>query len=145
MTTLVWTRSPATIAADRRITEDTLITRSRKLHRLKNHAIGICGDFANGAAFVDWWRKGKKDECPLDKKTEALVMDLETGKCWHWSMGGVPIPIEEAFVAVGSGAPIAFGALEWGATAKEAVETAMMRDSATGDGVTVIHKRRRRS
>lgn len=116
------------MAADTGVT-DTFITRGIKLHKKAGHIIGFCGDVAQALVFVDWFFNQKKNRRPdLSSETgwEALVLNKDGITTWDRSLR--PIPMDEEFYAIGSGASLAMGAMEAGATAEEAVTIACKRD-----------------
>jgi len=136
MTTIAW--RDGVIASDRQSINGKIPVRCTKLFRTKEYAIGVAGSLSYGIAFVNWFQGDRSDECPLDEITAALVMNLETGACEQWEAPGVGIPVEDDFEAIGSGAAVAIGAMEMGATAKEAIRIASKRDTGTGMGIQVI-------
>lgn len=136
ITTVAW--RAGVLAADKKASSDGTAWRVTKLRRTKTHAIAFAGNVANGLQFIKWFSdsvRREEYECPLNKETEALVMDLETGECEHWDCEGIPIPIEDKFAAIGSGAAFAIGAMSFGASAIEAVECASEWDNDSGLGV----------
>ena len=74
----------------------------------------------------------------MDDQSTAIVLDLSTGVAEVWEHPGIGIPIEEDFAAIGSGVGIAYGAFWMGATARQAVQAAILFDEGTGLGVQVI-------
>ena len=136
MTTIAW--RDGVIASDRQCSSGGIITKCRKLFKVGHYAIGTSGNLSVGMLFCQWWADGRREDCPLDESTYALVMDINTGVCEIWEHPGVGIPIEEDFSAIGSGAAVAYGALHTGATAREAVTAAIKWDDSTGIGVQAI-------
>ena len=126
------------MAADRQSSGGGLVTRCRKLFKVQQYAIGVSGNLASGILFRNWWDNRRQGDCPLDEDTHALVMDTNTGVCELWEHPGVGIPIEEDFASIGSGSGIAYGALEMGATARQAVSAAIKWDESSGVGVHTI-------
>lgn len=107
-----------------------------KLFYKKPFYVGFCGDVDTMQRtlefFVDpdGWRLPKKYEA-----TEFVVLTTD-GKMFTFSDPRKWIPINSKFYAVGSGSHFAMGAMEKGATPKEAVEAAIKLDKASGFGVT---------
>jgi hypothetical protein len=129
------------LAADKMAASGDIPFKATKLFRTKTHAIAFAGEFAEGIAFVKWFpvRDGK---CPL-KKTDALVMDLETGVCSWWE-GESEALIEDSMAAIGSGAGVALGAMSFGASAREAIECSSAWDTNTGLGCNYAKSKKAR-
>jgi 20S proteasome alpha/beta subunit len=133
MTTVAW--RDGVLAADKKGSVGNTGYRVTKLFKAKGHAIGFAGNQGVGLKFVDWWRAGKPGKCPLDDESEALVMDLATGRCYHYEEDGHPIPVEDKFASIGTGSDFAIGAMAAGATAVEAVKIASKWDNCSGLGI----------
>lgn len=138
MTTIVY--RDGVIAADRQAETGGTVTRCTKLFRLEGFVIGVSGNLAVGIAFKRWFEGDQDGDCPLDDSTDALVMNTQTGVCEHWETPGIGIPVEDDFVAIGSGAELAYGAMEMGADAKKAIKVASKWDSSTGNGIQAVKK-----
>jgi len=140
MTIIVWRNG--VIASDSQMTNENISSKTKKLFRIKNMAIGFAGDVVDGLKLVEFLRS--KDEQPpptLSDDFEALAMDLRTGKCTYYEKQLIPIPITDKFEAIGTGDELAIGAMEFGATAIEAVRVAIKRDINSGGRVAVIRKK----
>ncbi len=125
------------LAADSCVT-DGFVTRGMKLHRKSGHIIGFCGDVAQALVFVDWFFNQKKNRRPdlaSEAGWEAIVLNKDGATTWDRSLR--PIPIDDQFYAIGSGASLAMGAMEYGASAAEAVAIACKRDPYCRDPVVV--------
>ena len=158
MTTIAWKQGQ--LAVDRQLTDGSLATEADKLFVGKKVAIACAGDYEEGEQFKEWYLK-PDGKCPL-KETEALIMDLDTGDCYFWEarakrqrkvgeeidalevMGLSPIKylVVPKFMAIGSGAGLALGALEAGASLKRALKIASKRDSGTGLGIDMVRAKR---
>jgi len=139
MTTVAW--RDGVLAADKKASEDETGFTVTKLFRAKSYAVAFYGDLSNGLLFVEWLKK-RRGECPLNKNTGALVMELDTGRCYQWEKGGVPLLVEDRFLSCGTGAAFAIGAMAMGATAIEAVEVASEWDNNSGLGINYAKARR---
>ena len=139
MTTVAW--KDGVLCADKKASQGGSAYTTTKLYRSKSHALAFAGDLGIGIAFATWFNGDREGECPLNKHTDALVMDLETGKCDMWDDAAVPIPIEDKFAAIGSGQDLAVGAMAFGATAIEAVECASAWDNSSGLGLNYARSR----
>jgi ATP-dependent protease HslVU (ClpYQ) peptidase subunit len=126
------------MAADTCVT-DSFITNGMKLHKKSGHIIGFCGDVAQALVFVDWFfnqKKNRKPDLASETGWEALVLNKDGVTTWDRSLR--PIPMDDHFYAIGSGATLAMGAMEHGASAKKAVEIACKRDPYCRLPVTVM-------
>lgn len=74
---------------------------------------------------------------PNTKGLQGLVLTAD-GDIYIFNSLSQWIRINEPFAAVGSGAPFALGAMESGASPKEAVRAAMKRDPWSGLGVKTM-------
>ena len=141
------------MASDGQVTEGNSIftTKKQKIHRLKNGGLlGSAGD-ADDNDLVDLVNRniGKalthKKLQSLEFEFAAILVDpdgsvhvIETllnedSQKWRSAM----YQIKEQFVAVGSGAAWAMGAMDRGATAEQAVKTAIKFDTNCGGAVQV--------
>ena len=124
-----------TIAADMLITGNGLKHGTfSKLARMKDGSVaGIAGGPFDLAPFVEWYEGDRKEPWCGPDGTEILV--LSPGgiiHCFnHIGRSFVCTPPQ----AIGSGAAVAYGALEMGASPKQAVEAASKRDLRTGGGI----------
>jgi len=135
------------LASDSRCSDeyDMHLTNCRKIFRLKNGAlVGTAGD-DDDREVRDLLAKASPGKMPTrqqlaDTKTEfqgilvfpkaqvfvISISYLERGSGGEWS--GSVSPITDEFVAVGSGQQYAYGVMEHGGTAIEAVRCACKRD-----------------
>lgn len=130
------------MAADRRVTcGDAIAGEVGKLMMLPDgRVVGVCGQPMGMAAVFEWIANGAKfDEVPPESKDGdimALVLHPD-GAVEHFE-NGRPMRIAAAFHAEGSGRAFALGAMAMGATAVQAVETAIRFDSKSGGGVDAL-------
>jgi hypothetical protein len=85
-------------------------TACTKLIRTREWIIGAAGDNDDITRFFDWVRKGRK--APRRKVTgdfEALMLSRQ--ELLHFSDDGDPDAIRDGYMAIGSGGPVALGAL----------------------------------
>lgn len=102
-----------------------------KVRRLPDGSIfGFAGRTADANAIFGWLADGAKGSPPKIKEGRALIL-RPGGRIEHLGEDGDLIEIE-APAAVGSGGDIALGAMEFGASPKQAVEIAARRDPFTG-------------
>jgi 20S proteasome alpha/beta subunit len=91
--------------------------------------MGASGNYAKVREFVS-----DGGELPLfDAGFEAFL--VRDGVVYHYDGSGVMYKVEAPFHAIGSGASIAIGAMEMGATAVGAVEVASKYDIYTGGDI----------
>lgn len=116
-----------------------------KLFRLKDGSVlSGAGYFDDLAEVASWLASGAKEankpvlpDGPDDNGDFLLV--LPNGKAyWLTSPWLRRVEIVDEFVAFGSGANVALGAMAAGASARRAVEIACRFDESTGKGVTVM-------
>lgn len=138
MTTIVYDHERKQIACDSRICKGNVIGSDSFL---KYKFIGaelwfFCGTIADADLLVSWFDKGSKPD--LIPECEALV--VINGKVYHHEVSndGVGNQFELPFSeSVGSGSKFALAAIDFGKTAKEAVNYAITRDCGTGGKVHV--------
>jgi ATP-dependent protease HslVU (ClpYQ) peptidase subunit len=125
------------IAADSCAT-DSFITCADKLYKKNGAVIGFCGEVAQALVFVDWYfnqKKSRRPDLASEQGWEAMVLTKQGVFIWERSLR--PVPMGEEFYAIGSGAPLAMGAMEYGASASEAVSIACRRDPYCREPVVV--------
>lgn len=138
MTTLAYNHKDKEIAMDSRATSDRLII-TDKFNKLKVKDgvkfIG-CGMVADLDILVDCYPHGLQSSLTL----EAQAFIIDDGKVFMGSVVGGEFIIDsvEHDTTLGSGAPFALAAMDFGASAKDAVKYAMKRDSGTGGRVKVV-------
>ena len=137
MTTIVYDHKNKQIACDSRTTMGTLIVLDDAIkYKTINGAVWfICGKTGEADIFIDNFK-------PLDEVPENLdvhALRVEDKKVYLCTIGGgvfreCEMPCE---TSIGSGEDYALAALDFGRTAKEAIEYAMTRDNSTGGKVHV--------
>jgi ATP-dependent protease HslVU (ClpYQ) peptidase subunit len=101
--------------------------------------IGIAGSLSNSAAVREWCESG----CEADQKP-SLSEDVEVLQVYpcgsaYWAGRLLArVPIAGDYFAIGSGSQVAMGALEMGASAKQAVEIAIKLRGDCGGPVRVL-------
>lgn len=140
MTTVVADTRRGIIVSDNQCTVNAngMISSCQKVYKItkgphKGHVIGSAGHECSGLLFVDWYTKGSpREKIELgweDEKCDILVLTPKgLFMADHWC---VLYPVEEPYMAIGSGAQAAMGALDAGATAEQAIEIACARDVYT--------------
>lgn len=132
MTTIVY--RDGILAADQRMTQgDTLISdKYKKLVRLPDGSlVAIAGRLSLTQQFVRWARKGGKGSPPTGAVYDGIW--LRHDGLFVWESGDHVIKLDKRrFYAWGSGQIAALGALNYGASAVEAVRCAAKVDLSTG-------------
>jgi ATP-dependent protease HslVU (ClpYQ) peptidase subunit len=118
---------------------DTIVASdAQKVFRLKDgRVVGGAGNRADVTAWVDWLDAGKEGDCPISgDRFSGLILNVDGSVLWVDHKGreqDTPTPC-----AVGTGQDYAYGAMEAGASALEAVEIACRRDLYSGGSITVF-------
>lgn len=141
MTVIAW--DGKVLAADKQSTSAGLRTTTTKLRRLlSGEVLAYCGDADSGRAVAEWYADGadpaKWPKCQSDKDDWArLIVGSRNGiKVYERQPYGMPI--EDKFIAWGSGRDFAIGAMARGASAVEAVKIAMRFDTGCGMGIDKV-------
>jgi ATP-dependent HslUV protease subunit HslV len=95
---------------------------------------GLTGHQAYMDAFIKWMEKREGDPPANDDKADMIVIDPSGRVRWWVGVGWVE-PLPQDFYAWGSGKEVALGAMDWGADALGAVESAMKYETACGGHV----------
>lgn len=149
MTTLVYRDGVMAGSRGSVLGEYLLREDDRKVHRLRDGRLfGWVGDAALGERVFRCMNQPKNGiwgfaEVPREPDGCAIVVDLR-GRIWVFESGELIRCLRTPFIARGSGKWIAYGALEQGATAVEAVKIAARYDGLTGRGVQVMRLERKR-
>jgi hypothetical protein len=116
------------------------------LHKIfplgKGGYVAGAGYYDQVVEIADWLNKGADPDSrpvlPENAESTILIVD-EEGAC-HWLTWPYlrPIKVDEPFIAIGSGAQYAMGAMAAGANALKAVEIANTYDPSSGRGVQVV-------
>lgn len=140
MTTIAY--RAGVIASDTLVSDDgSHVGQTRKIRRFREGCLtGAAGDMAVCQAFLNWIPKQldfmkSRFELHSDENFGAFVFDPMIGHIIRFSGHGRPLMVSAEFVALGSGADFAMGAMAHGATAVEAVRAAMHLDPWTGGNI----------
>jgi ATP-dependent protease HslVU (ClpYQ) peptidase subunit len=131
MTTLAY-RS-GVLAFDTQMSCGSFKRRSTKAFRLKDGSLfGITGNVNDGLKLRRWAEGGYKDEAPsLDDDSGVECIHVRPDGVFLIDGGLELIRVTDEFVALGSGGPVATGAMAMGASALKAVEIAAEFDAGT--------------
>lgn len=144
MSVIAW--DGTTLAADKRMSNGTLIRTTTKIFRAREALVGYTGDADCGEAMLAWFEAGaNKAEFPETQRDKDLWAGLlviwEDGTIWKYERTPHPLRLPPQQFAVGSGRDFALAAMHLGKSAAEAVEVAIHFDSGCGNGVDVLtHK-----
>lgn len=118
------------MVADSQLTSgNSMKHRVAKIERLPDgRLIGMAGDWPSALAIRDWFVAGCPDDNKPDDAEDAVVMLAGPSGVTLIDSDLIPMPLLDAFAAIGSGAEYAVGAMEAGATAEDAVLIACRRD-----------------
>lgn len=140
MTTVAW--DGKSMAADRMMTFGTTPVPTSKLHRItfqkKPAILGFSGTADEFIPLLQWLKKPKGD-APLsqDRQDWSAMVVLKSGEVFYAAGKPVFISLGKITWSIGSGGDYAMGAMDFGATAEEAVAIACARDTASGLGIDV--------
>lgn len=111
----------------------------QKVWKIRGHLIGCAGSLVDMHTFLKWFGAGAwEDKHPKMKDLDVLVVTPE-GKVLTYEDGAPhAIEVDDEYISIGAGSPIALGALHAGATAVEAVQAAITHCSKTNGKVQVI-------
>lgn len=147
MTTIAW--DGTTLAADRCSWSSGARRRVRKVFKVKaadgrRFLVAFAGDGCFAIAVLAWMRGQRERPDPLaflkpdDLGSQcALVID-ERGRVWQLGNSLWYSRMQERIYAYGGGQDFAWGALEAGASARQAVEIAIKRSDYAGLGVDTV-------
>lgn len=107
-----------------------------KIWRVGKALVGAAGSRALCLKFREWVAAGMEGDNPFSKGDGNGLLVSEAGVVC-WSESGC-WPVRQPFYALGSGYQIAMGAMEAGATAREAVSAAIKWDTSSGGEVQVL-------
>ena len=124
------------MSGDTQLTDDAgSVSHGRKVFKHKGNLVGIAGTYTDCIQFMAWYRAGMKGEAPKMKNVSALLLSKE-GLIFSFDGSCNSYRITDPFMAIGSGAHAAMGAMHMGATPALAVKVASKVDSNTGGKIT---------
>lgn len=151
MTTIAYAKG--VLAADRAVTDiNDYVCDIRKIAKIKGYLIGACGDMD----LVHWFLKSFKPEIITEKlrvtppvnitdkdSFEAVIINPK-GRIYIFTDKCMAVPVNSfGYFSIGSGSPLAMGALFVGADAVTAVKAAIRHDRSTGGKVQFVSLKRR--
>ena|ERR1700694_4242478 len=125
------------LAADGRVTDGHLILTDecKKIRRLSDGALfALAGDDVYEEKIVEIL-EDMDSPLPQGKDFTAILVDTEGRLSIYSGVGDRFLPWYADFAAFGSGAEIAYGAMQMGASAEQAVVAACARNTTTGGAI----------
>lgn len=128
------------MAADSRATNGDVPYRCEKIYRIGRQLVGAAGDNNACLAYVRYFR-GEKVEPEELKGAHALV--LSPGGLFIYEETTAADPVLEEFFAIGCGSDAALGAMQYGASAIQAVDAACRWNVQCGPPVVHLTLKKR--
>jgi hypothetical protein len=139
VTVIAW--DGTTLAADRRACGNGQLFSMRKVFRVGDLLVGVCGYGDKVPEFVAWVEGGRSAEAyPKNDDSHsftALVIE-KSGRFLQYERTPYPMVVEELQHTIGSGRDHALTAMYLGKTAAEACELAARFDEGCGNGVDSV-------
>ena len=140
MTTIAY--RDGVMAADGRVTDGQLVVTDecKKIRKLSDGALfALCGDDYLEEAIVEWLEACEPETVPpTGKDFTAILVDTSGNLSTYSGVGERFLPwYDVKFAAFGSGGELAYGAMEMGATADQAVAVAIRRNTHSGGLIQV--------
>lgn len=133
------------MAADSRMTEADAPARCDKLFLINGRIVGVAGEDAPTAAYLEFFRGGEQYHDKFDfEDGSALVLCPKRGLLLY-NGSQWPDRVRERFFAIGSGAGVALGAMQLGASAAGAVRAAIRWNVFCGAPVRTMRLERVRN
>jgi ATP-dependent protease HslVU (ClpYQ) peptidase subunit len=140
LTTIVY--RDGVMAADGRVTVGQLIVtdRCKKITKLSDGALfALAGEDQLEKPIIEWLEEAEGGVAPPQGKDfSAILVDTQGNLSVFTGSGDRFVPWDDIeYAAFGSGADVAYGALEMGATADQAVAASIKRDVNSGGSIQV--------
>lgn len=136
MTTIAY--RDGVLAADGRVTDGghlILTDECKKIRRLSDGSLfALAGDVTHEERIVEIL-EDMDSPLPQGKDFTAILVDPDGNLSTYEGAGDRFLPWYEGFAAFGSGAEVAYGAMQMGATAEQAVVAACHRNTTTGGAI----------
>lgn len=142
MTTIAW--RDRFMAADSLTDTGGMRGTATKIHKVGDSIIGCAGTMMDCVSFVRWFADRRN---PLDFRTfhtdgsdapDVTAIVIGPSGVEKWTEHLQPVPVEDKFLAIGSGAKAAMAAMHMGASAEEAVRIASLVDICTNGKIQVV-------
>ncbi|HEX3156721.1 MAG TPA: hypothetical protein VHV32_18980 [Candidatus Angelobacter sp.] len=144
MSIVVW--DGRTLAADKRATNGSMVFTTTKIRLLERNSgdvlLGWTGEQDSGEMVAKWYADGAEPrewpDCQKDKDLWSRLIVVNKAGVWFYERQPLPVRVEDAYAAWGSGRDFALAALRLGKSAVEAVEIACHFDSGCGNGIDAL-------
>ena len=124
------------MAGDTQLTDEGgPLSHGRKVYKVNGACIGIAGTYADCIRFIRWYKSGMKEPLKKVGDVSALLLSDE-GNIFYFDGEAQSYRVTDKFMAIGSGASAAMGAMHMGATPQQAVKVASKVDAYTGGKIT---------
>lgn len=124
------------MAGDTQLTDEGgPLSHGRKVYKHNGTCIGIAGTYTDCMRFMKWYRGGMKEPLKKVGDVSALLLSAE-GNIFYFDGEAQSYKVTDKFMAIGSGANAAMGAMHMGATPAQAVKIASKVDTYTGGRIT---------
>ena len=143
MTVIAYARG--IMAADTMCVWDDVVKSSGqiKVYTVRGHLLGVSGeDVTAEEQFRSWFRSGCPERRPIPGSLDVMVVG-PSGAISVWDQRLIQTKIAHPFFAIGSGREVALGALEVGASARQAVASAIKWSPQCGGSIMVKRLRKR--
>lgn len=112
-----------------------------KMWRVGGGLVGMAGNIHQMEPFIYWLRDGADPDDFPGGEWDAIVVNPRGRISLYTGYGREPVPAEVLYTAIGSGAPLALGALYAGADARTAVKAAIAHSTGSKGPVRVLRLR----
>jgi len=139
MTTIVW--DGKTLAADSQVSSECArVGKTPKLRQLAENLFVAAAGYQSDTLMFEVWAAGgfKQDAKPCIEGDEFQAIVIAPDGVFEFESALMPCPLLYP-TAIGSGWMWAIAALDFGATAEDAVKYAATRDVFTNDEVNFVH------
>jgi hypothetical protein len=119
--------------SDSKVTVDDLSYKAQKIITVRGDIVGCAGKTQSIEKWLHWYRGSRRKPIELLDDDDVDVLVLSKGGLYVYNDSSYrEMLVDERYVAIGAGAPIAYGALDFGATPREAIEIACARSVSCG-------------
>lgn len=122
-------------------------SQGKKIWEYRGCLIGVAGDYTQCRQFLKWYmtssHKKKAKRVPEDMEEVSALILTKTGRIFAYSGTIEPYEVLDPFMAIGSGASCAMGAMFMSADPTLAVKIASCVDPGTGGKVKTLTIKKR--
>ena len=126
------------MAADSQLTSGSIAVSGNvsKIHFKDGNVFAVSGLWGDTLKILKWFEAGLKGDIPkITDDSQGLLLKADGTFYGLWENQTMVSLDQNEFYAIGSGADIALGAMEMGASAVESVEVGIKRDIYSGGKV----------